>query len=95
MRVTSTSGERELVGGEHTRLVVPVEQSKAFGGPAAPRHVAWIVEQDRPKGLAHLAQLLDSRSGLPVSMRTRARWAETRQSGPGRAVAPLGSHPGR
>ena len=63
MRVTPTSGERELVGGERTRLVVPIEQAKAFGGPAAPPHVAWIVEQDQPKGLAHLAQLLDSPLG--------------------------------
>jgi len=76
MRVTPTSSEHEFVLGEHTRLVVPVEQAKPFGGPAAPRQAAWIVEQDQPKGLADLEQLLDSpRSGLPVSMRTRPRWA--------------------
>src|SRR5215831_11634959 len=63
MRVTPASGDRELVGGEHTRLVVPVEQAKAFGGPAAPRYVAWIVEHDQPKGLADLAQLLDAPFG--------------------------------
>ena len=63
MRVTPTSGERELVVGEHARLVVPIETAKAFGGPAAPRHVAWIVEQDQPNGLADLEQLLDSPLG--------------------------------
>ena len=63
MRVTPTSGEHELLLSERTRLVVAVETSKAFGGPAAPRHVAWIVEQDQPKGLADLAQLLDSPLG--------------------------------
>jgi hypothetical protein len=63
LRVAPASGDRELVGGEPTRLVVAVEQAKAFGGPAAPPHVAWIVEQDQPKGLAHLAQLLDAPLG--------------------------------
>jgi hypothetical protein len=59
-RVTPTSSERELLGGERARLVVPVEESKAFGGPAAPRHAAWIIEGDQPNGLADLQQLLDS-----------------------------------
>src|SRR5262249_3840132 len=44
LRVTPASGERELFGCERSRLVVPIEQPKAFGGPAAPRHGAWIVE---------------------------------------------------
>src|SRR5262249_36019172 len=63
LRVTPPPGERELFGGEPTRLVVPIQQSKALGGPAAPRHVAWIVKQDQPKGLAHPAQLLDAPLG--------------------------------
>ena len=63
MRVTPTSSERELLVGERTRFVVSVEKSKAFGGPAAPGHAAWIVEGDEPSGLADLEQLLDSPLG--------------------------------
>ena len=63
MRVTPTSSEREFFLGERTRFVVPVEQSKAFGGPAAPRQVAWIVEEDEPSDLANLEQILDSPLG--------------------------------
>ena len=93
MRGTPPSSERELFVGERTRLVMPVEKAKAFGSVAAPGRVAWIVEVDEPKGLADLEQLLDSRSGLPVSMRRRPRKAGTRRGGPGRPVAPPGSRP--
>ena len=63
VRVTPPSSERELLVGERTRFVVSVEKSKAFGGPAAPGHAAWIVEGDQPNGLADLEQLLDSPLG--------------------------------
>jgi hypothetical protein len=63
MRVTPASSERELLIGERTRFVVPVETPKAFGGQATPRHAAWIVEADEPSGLADLEQLLDSLLG--------------------------------
>src|SRR5262245_60547491 len=45
LRVTPAAGERELFGGERTRLVVPIEQPKAFGGPAAPWRAPGIVER--------------------------------------------------
>ena len=60
MRVTPASSERELFVGERMRFVVPVEESQAFGGPAAPGLAAWIVELNQPKGLADLEELLDS-----------------------------------
>ena len=63
MRVTPPSSERELLLGERTRFLVPVEESKAFGGPAAPGHAAWIVVGEKPSGLANLEQLLDSPLG--------------------------------
>ena len=63
MRVTPTSSERELFVCERTRFLVSVEQSEAFGGPAAPRHAAWIVEGDEPSGLANLEQILDAPLG--------------------------------
>ena len=46
-----------------TRLVVPIETSKPFSGPATPRRGAWIVEWKQPNGLADLAQLLDAPLG--------------------------------
>ena len=63
LRVTPASSERELVGGERTRLVVPIETSKPFSGPATPRRGAWIVERKQPNGLADLEQLLDAPLG--------------------------------
>jgi hypothetical protein len=63
VRVTPASSERELLFGECTRFVVSVEESKASGGPAAPRHAAWIVVGEQPSGLADLEQLLDSPLG--------------------------------
>src|SRR5262249_14904777 len=63
VRVTPTSSEREFFGHERTRFVVPLEESKAFGGPSAPRDAAWIIEGDEPDGLAHLEQLVDSPPG--------------------------------
>ena len=63
MRVTPTSSDRELLLGERARFVVSVEQPKAFGRPAAPRHAAWIIQGDEANGLADLEQLLDSPLG--------------------------------
>ena len=63
-RITPTSSERELLGYEHARFVCPIEQSKTFGGPAAPGYGARIVKGDEPNGLAHLEQLLDSPLGV-------------------------------
>ena len=63
MRVTPASSERELFVGERMRLVVPVEESQAFGGPCCARAAAWIVERNQPKGLADLEQILDSPLG--------------------------------
>src|SRR5262249_9314123 len=63
VRVTPTSREHKFFVDQRTRLVVAVEESKAFGGPAPPRHTAWIVEGDEPNGLAALEQLLDSPLG--------------------------------
>ena len=73
MRVTPTSRERELLVGERARFVVPAQQSKTFGGPAAPRLAGWVVERNESKRLADLEQPLDSPLVVPVSMRRRAR----------------------
>jgi hypothetical protein len=51
-RFTPASSERKLLAREYTCLVVPIEKSKAFGGPAAPRRAAGIVVGDEPNCLA-------------------------------------------
>jgi hypothetical protein len=55
-----TSGKRELFIGERTRFVPSVEKPEAFGGPAAPRQGARIVDREEPNRRADLEQVLDS-----------------------------------